>query len=272
MALFFFGSSIANLLSFLNSSTFPSTHQKKKGLYHVRKPLQNQQKNQKIHRDVRWIYRSRILRRSKYIFSWIPPSIHPRQIHATEGYDKIFKRMVGGITVLIQEYRDIGGKVVGRDRERWWGFKDEGDDFWGERVFEELYGNYRRCYIFQKIYECELQENLSPLLPFHFPFSQKNFFWAPPFDQNIIVRERDGEPKDPGATKQIIENKIKKFEAERAQIAPKWWSEWLALNRPESENTESGDENAAADSDGTRPPPKDSDNSGLKVDWSTYVF
>ena len=50
-------------------------------------------------------------------------------------------------------------------------------------------------------------------------------------------------------------------------MAPEWWSEWLALNRPESEITTSkshglgGDENVT---DGTRPPPKDSDN--LKAD------
>ena len=53
-----------------------------------------------------------------------------------------------------------------------------------------------------------------------------------------------------------MEERIKGLEAERAQIAPKWWSDWLDLNRPESENTESRDDNA----DGTRPPPKDSDS------------
>lgn len=61
----------------------------------------------------------------------------------------------------------------------------------------------------------------------------------------------------------MAEEHIKSLEAERAQFAPKWWSEWLALNQPESENTKSHgeDENVA---DGTRPLPKDSDN--LKVD------
>ena len=62
-----------------------------------------------------------------------------------------------------------------------------------------------------------------------------------------------------------IEENIKKIEADRAEMAPEWWSEWLALNRPESEITKShglgGDENVT---DGTRPPPKDSDN--LKAD------
>ena len=91
-----------------------------------------------------------------------------------------------------------------------------------------------------------------------------DFSTLSPFDQNAMIQERDGEPKDQSAKERIIAKKIKNLEAERAQIAPKWWSEWLALNRPESENTESGDGNAAADSDGTRPPPKESDN--LKVD------
>ena len=63
--------------------------------------------------------------------------------------------------------------------------------------------------------------------------------------------------------RKLAEEHIKSLEAERAQFAPKWWSEWLALNQPESENTKSHgeDENVA---DGTRPLPKDSDN--LKVD------
>ena len=60
-----------------------------------------------------------------------------------------------------------------------------------------------------------------------------------------------------------VEEKIKRFEARRAQIAPEWWSEWLALNRPESENTKSGDRDENP-GDGTRPSPKDSDS--LKVD------
>lgn len=46
-----------------------------------------------------------------------------------------------------------------------------------------------------------------------------------------------------------MEEAVKRAEAEREAHVPKWWSEWLALNRPESENTKSGvekiDENAA---------------------------
>jgi hypothetical protein len=48
----------------------------------------------------------------------------------------------------------------------------------------------------------------------------------------------------------VIEEKLKILEAHRDQFAPKWWSEWLALNRPESE-IKCGDENAGT------PPPED---------------
>ena len=69
-----------------------------------------------------------------------------------------------------------------------------------------------------------------------------------------------------------IEEKIKGLEAERARIAPEWWSEWLTLNRPESElenntttaaaaKSHGGDEKMVTQADGIRPPPKD-----LKVD------
>jgi len=41
----------------------------------------------------------------------------------------------------------------------------------------------------------------------------------------------------------VVGESLELLEAQRAKFAPKWWSEWLALNRPESE-IKSGDENA----------------------------
>ena len=70
-------------------------------------------------------------------------------------------------------------------------------------------------------------------------------------------------PQNLSKERKIMEEWMTSLEAERARSVPKWWSEWLALNRPQqSENTEGGDENAAAPApvpDETRSPPKDSD-------------
>lgn len=44
------------------------------------------------------------------------------------------------------------------------------------------------------------------------------------------------DPSISGPHRKRIEERIKSLEAERAQNVPKWWLEWLALNRPESEN------------------------------------
>jgi len=49
----------------------------------------------------------------------------------------------------------------------------------------------------------------------------------------------------------VIGEKLERLEAQRAESAPKWWFEWLSLNRPESE-FKSGEESA-----GTTTPPKD---------------
>lgn len=38
-------------------------------------------------------------------------------------------------------------------------------------------------------------------------------------------------------TKTTLEIPVKRLETLRAEVEPKWWSEWLALNQPESENT-----------------------------------
>ena len=87
----------------------------------------------------------------------------------------------------------------------------------------------------------------------------------PPFDQALLTLSIERPDPSLSNLMKTMEEKIENVEAERAQITPEWWSEWLALNRPKSENTKShglgGDENVA---DGTRPPPKDLNN--LKVD------
>ncbi|KAF8808730.1 hypothetical protein BYT27DRAFT_7337705 [Phlegmacium glaucopus] len=49
----------------------------------------------------------------------------------------------------------------------------------------------------------------------------------------------------------IIGQKLEHLEARRAEVAPKWWLEWLSLNRPESE-IKSGD-GAESSASGTRP-------------------
>lgn len=51
--------------------------------------------------------------------------------------------------------------------------------------------------------------------------------------------------------KRVVGENLKRLEAQRVGFAPKWWLEWLALNRPESE-IESGDDEIAE-----TPPPKD---------------
>lgn len=33
----------------------------------------------------------------------------------------------------------------------------------------------------------------------------------------------------------VIQQNIEQLEAQRAEVAPKWWMEWSSLNRPESE-------------------------------------
>src|SRR5271154_89674 len=49
----------------------------------------------------------------------------------------------------------------------------------------------------------------------------------------------------------VIGQKLEHLEAQRAEVAPEWWLEWLSLNRPETE-VKSGDESV-----GTTTPPKD---------------
>ena len=109
-------------------------------------------------------------------------------------------------------------------------------------------------------------------LPCIFPFLKQIFFSVlhsvllindvarfsdplPPFGQTLIGLDRKQSLQSFSHSKKLVEDHIKDFEAERAQFAPKWWSEWLALNRPELKNTDqNGDKNTA----GT-PQPKDSD-------------
>jgi hypothetical protein len=61
--------------------------------------------------------------------------------------------------------------------------------------------------------------------------------------------------------RKYIEDLKKKIETMQARYEPKWWSEWLASNRPVSENTvnESGVKNDAAGETSSPPPPKNSD-------------
>jgi len=47
----------------------------------------------------------------------------------------------------------------------------------------------------------------------------------------------------------VIGKNLEHLEAQRAEVAPKWWLEWLSLNGPESEVKSGGDESA-----GTPPP------------------
>jgi len=83
-----------------------------------------------------------------------------------------------------------------------------------------------------------------------------------PFPENNVLELSSKE--DLLKEKKFRETQLEELEAIRAQSEPKWWSEWLALNRPESANTaESGVENsnaaAAAGETPSPPPPKNLD-------------
>jgi len=54
--------------------------------------------------------------------------------------------------------------------------------------------------------------------------------------------------------KKVIGKNLENLEAQRAEVAPKWWLEWLSLNRPESEIKSGGGGDESA---GTPRPSKD---------------
>ena len=89
----------------------------------------------------------------------------------------------------------------------------------------------------------------------HFFLSLSSPSPLPLFNQKWIGWNIDRSPEDTeDELKKAIEvlgKSIKSLETGRDLFAPEWWSEWLALNRPKSENTnQSGDGNVAAS--GTR--------------------
>lgn len=47
----------------------------------------------------------------------------------------------------------------------------------------------------------------------------------------------------------VMGENLEYLEAQRAEVAPKWWLEWLSVNRPESKEMKRGDESVE-----TRPP------------------
>jgi len=63
--------------------------------------------------------------------------------------------------------------------------------------------------------------------------------------QNPQSQEFDKELNE--MPKKVIQQNLEQLEAQRAEVAPKWWMEWSSLNRPESEiKNGSGSENAEA--------------------------
>ena len=152
--------------------------------------------------------------------------------------------MVGGIAVFIQEYRNIGKKLVGRNRERRCRFEDEGDDRGGENFYVSL------CDFNKKNSSCERNPKCKFLLFFFFWLVFMLFFIIikrPDFFLlfNQLYSEIDAMGIGKGVstpnwlvkTKTTLEIPVKRLETLRAEVEPKWWSEWLALNQPESENT-----------------------------------